>query len=316
VDLQLRLGDDEEADGGFDRKSASLRYMLYADQLLLITTLVRNLKEQGCDIRIGTAGRLSGLLSLRGMTDSRIRYASRIDFFKLLEMDSGLLENFTRRPGKDRFIELISYNKDNYFEVGKRIVQVVAAHTQVDKAVQHMLDFCLFEMMDNVLIHAAYPISAGGQGWCSAQYFPGLKRVRLMIADTGIGIHRALTKHPASRYKQLSASQALQACVQKGVTNGAGMGFGLYATRQFISLNQGELLIYSGEYYGTLKAGGAYQVKKGAYWQGTLVFLNIRTDVPVDYKCFMPGSQYLADDFDFIYGVDRDLKETPGAAVE
>jgi len=276
--------------------------MLYADQLLIIATAVRKLRDRGCLMRIETRGYLSEQFFQKEITDGRIRYAGRIDFFRLLELGPQFpgLENLTRRPGKDRFIELTRFDKDNYFEVGTRIIRIVATHARVDKAVQYMLDFCLFEIMDNVLTHAVYAEQVRAEGWCSAQYFPALKSVRLMIADTGIGIHRALTRHPDSKYRQLSASQALRQCVEKGVTNGKGQGFGLYATRQFAMHNKGELLIYSAEHYGILRQG-QYRVCKGAYWQGTLVFLNIRTDITVDYKSFMGENECLADDFNFIY---------------
>jgi len=299
VDLHLSLSAGQNKPDAAGQHPAALNDLLYADHLLLITTVITRLKAAGCVVQMNLKGLLAELGTTGAMPDGRVRYASRVDFFKLLGLD--LLENFSRRPGKDRFIEITHYNRDNYFDVGKKIIQVVAAHARVDRAVQQMLDFCLFEIMDNVLIHAAYPQTLGGQGWCSAQYFPAAQSIRLMIADTGIGIHRALTRHPNSKYQQLTAYQALSQCVQKGVTNGEGMGFGLYATLQFARQNQGEMLIYSGEYYGTLKEG-RYLVKKGAYWQGTLVFLNIRTNVPIDYKTFMSENQCLAEDFDFIHG--------------
>lgn len=186
--------------------------------------------------------------------------------------------------------------------VGRLISGVVIAHVQVDKAVQQMLDFCLFEIMDNVLVHAAFPAKFEGKGWCSAQHFPRSREIRLMICDTGIGIHSALTRPSGSGFKDLSERQALQKCVRRGVTNGEGQGFGLFATLEFIRQNRGELLIYSGGHYGTYKDDGlGYRVKKGAYWPGTVVYMRIRTDVPVDYSSIMPPDYPLASDYAFFH---------------
>ncbi|GAB3364982.1 hypothetical protein GCM10027566_35090 [Arachidicoccus ginsenosidivorans] len=279
--------------------------MLYSDELLLITTAVHQLKSSGASLCITTD--LSDLnrvmdkasaiwVKMSGM----LRYASRIDFFKLLDLQHLLPEKFTRRPGRDRFIEITHYNRSNYIEVGRRVVRVVGAHTLVDSAVQQMLDFCLFEILDNVLIHSAYPAALGGSGWCSAQHFPAAQEIRLIIADTGIGIHRALTGPEGSKFRALSEKQALYQCVKKGVTNGEGMGFGLYATREFVRLNQGELLIYSGSHFATLQ-NGRFKVKQGAYWPGTVVYLRIKTNISVDYNSFMPKDHPLAADFDYFY---------------
>ena len=269
--------------------------LLYADQLLLITAAVQQLREAGCllRIRMDTQG--------AGLNTGAVRYASRVDFFRLLQIQDQIPEKFVRRPGHDRFCEITAYNRDNYIEAGRRIVQIVIAHVQVAARVQVMLDFCLFELLDNVLIHSAYPEPFGGKGWCTAQYFPAAREIRLGIADTGIGIHRALTGPAGSKYRAFSAYQAIRHCVEKGVSNGEGLGFGLYATLEFIRRNGGELLIYSGACYATYKAG-RFTVKYGAYWQGTVVYLRIRTDAAADYSGFMPGNYPLAADYAYFHG--------------
>jgi len=286
---------DKEGDG-----------MLYSDELLLITTAVYHLRISGGDIRITTDLPNTDPLGdketeICSRVPGRLRYASRVDFFKLLQLQHLLPESFVRRPLKDRFIEITPYNRDNYIQVGRQVVRVVGAHAQVNTKVQQMLDFCLFEILDNVLIHSGYPEAFRGNGWCSAQYFPGAHEIRLMVADTGIGIHRALSGPGGSKYRALSEKQALCKCVEKGVTNGEGMGFGLYATKEFIRLNQGELLIYSGGHYALLQKG-RFRVKPGAYWPGTVVYLRIRTNLSVDYSSFMPEDYPLAEDFEYFYG--------------
>lgn len=76
------------------------------------------------------------------------------------------------------------------------------------------------------------------------------------------------------------------------------MGFGLFATSQFILKNSGKLLLYSGAHY--LKAeNGGYQIFNGSNWKGTVVSLKINTNIAVDYKSIMPVNHTLPDDYQF-----------------
>ena len=94
------------------------------------------------------------------------------------------------------------------------------------------------------------------------------------------------------------------------VTNGKGLGFGLFATSQFILKNYGELFLYSGNHYLTAKNGN-YEIKSGSYWKGTVVSLRINTNIPVDYKSIMPVNHTLPDDYQFFidkfFGQDNEL---------
>lgn len=112
--------------------------------------------------------------------------------------------------------------------------------------------------------------------------------------DTGIGIHKALTEYPESNYKELSEEEAVFRCIEKGVTNLKGAGFGLWATSQFIRENGGEMLIYSGNHFLNCH-DKTPQVQKKAFWNGTLTYLKINTDIPVDHKVIF-GEEYTRDD--------------------
>ena len=231
--------------------------------------------------------------------DDRIRYADRIDFFTQIGLSPFLPVYYSRHPGENRFTEITPYDRYNYIKVARRICLVVIRHIQVDQGVQQMLDFCLTEIMDNVLIHSAYPKTFAGQGWCTAQHFPLTGAIRLIVADSGIGIHRALTSPAYSKYKGLSEWEAICHAVRKGVTNGEGMGFGLYATLAFIRLNGGEMFIYSGCHYGSLE-NGVFKIKTGAYWHGTIVYLRIKTNRVADYKSILPPDYPLEEDFAYL----------------
>jgi hypothetical protein len=101
------------------------------------------------------------------------------------------------------------------------------------------LEYCLSEIMDNVLRHSKdqagffmYTLQRNGQ------------RIAASIADQGIGIKRSFAN---TAYRPLSASDAITLAMKKGVTSSAdGAGNGLWTTTEIITKNTGQLTITSG----------------------------------------------------------------------
>lgn len=151
----------------------------------------------------------------------------------------------------------------------------------VKDEVLSILEFCLWELIDNTLNHSVEGDSLGlGKGIVSVQFYPEKKIIRFLIADHGCGIYRALTKHPDSVYLYYTEAEALSNCVKKGVTNGTGAGFGLWAIAKFVELNKGYLSIHSGGKQ--LQVNQVAKVSDAFRWYGTYVLLEINTDKLVD----------------------------------
>lgn len=272
---------------------------LYADFLTVVVAVILHLKKQAIHYKIDLDC---------DFEDDKIKYAARINFFRLLGIHYN--ESFVRKSGSGRFVEITPYDENNFKVTNDNISRVVIANASVTLKVQQMLDYCLSEIMDNVLNHSSYPAVYKGKGLCCAQLFPATNEIRLIICDTGVGIHKALSSSPNSKYRSVSEEEALALCIQNGVTNGEGLGFGLFASSEFIKKNGGEMIIYSGNYYCVVKEGKA-TVSKGAFWQGTFVFMKINTDHSVDYKQIMPEGHTLPDDYQFLleqrFGIDDNL---------
>lgn len=271
--------------------------MLYSDFLVLVTTTVVHLRAKDILIKGGIHC---------DYEDAKSQYASRVNFFKLLDLEYE--ETFQRKPSIGKFTEILPYDKTNLNIVSENIRRVLITNLDVVREVQELLNYCLSEIMDNVVNHSALPIKYSGNGWCCSQLFKSSNEIRLIICDTGVGIHKALTEHPDSKFKTLSEEQSLELCTQKGVTNSEGMGFGLYATSEFIKENGGEMIIYSGNHYShTLE--GNLSVCKGNYWQGTFVYLRVNTNIPVDYKRIMPEGNTLPNDYQFYIDKDKEIND-------
>ncbi len=273
--------------------------LLYSDLLIILVSTVSFLKNQGF--------KFSGKVVFDPL-DQKIQYASRINFFSLLGLEYE--ETFNRKSGKGRFIEITPYNKNNISDVFNNIRKILISNIEVNIEVQQLLDYCMYEIMDNVLNHSAFPDFGNGDGWCSSQLFPSSDEIRILICDTGVGVHKSLTSHPNSKYKNLDERGAIEMCTEKGITNSEGMGFGLFATSEFIKHNKGEMLIYSGNHFSKI-INGTKIVNKGPYWQGTLVYLKINIKNPVDYHLIMPENHSLPDDYQYLlsqsFGFDEDL---------
>lgn len=152
-----------------------------------------------------------------------------------------------------------------------------------------VLSFCLGEILGNICIHSETP----NGGWAVCQHFPNQRKILLTICDTGIGIHKALTISPL--YSEWSEEEAISQCINEKVTNGKGKGYGLFATSNFARTNQGNLTIYSGNHF--LKVTNSNtSVHRMNFWQGTIVNLEINTNIAVDVNSVTPNySDYRTD---------------------
>ena len=245
---------------------------LLPDHLLLVASTVNNLRNS--DINI------SGVFSQFNPKLDCINYASRINFFRVIGFQYE--ESFTRHNPSGRFTEIKRFDNDNSIDVYNEVMRVLIAN-EINIDLLAVLHFCIWEVIDNTLNHSGEGFTLGaGHGFICAQFYPFKKEVRIMIADNGIGIHKALTTHPNSEYSSLTEREAVEQCIEKGVTNSTGKGFGLWATASMIQKNNGELIIHSGKH--KLVGPNLSAARKTSNWAGTYTFLKINTEVPVYEK--------------------------------
>lgn len=245
--------------------------LLYSDHLCIIVTLIDHLRLKGISVN----GNFQNLKK----ESAQSKYASRVDFFNLI--GAPFDEEFERKDASGKFTEILKFEEANALELQKRIMKILLTN-ELNEDMLRVLDYCLWEVIDNTLNHSDTSFEYGvGSGYLCCQFFPTSKEVRIIIADSGQGIHKALTSHPDSKFKDYSESEALENCIVRGVTNSNGMGFGLWATATLIRENGGTLLIHSGSH--SLKCEKEPIVSKVPKWQGTYTFLRVNTDVPVTY---------------------------------
>jgi len=244
---------------------------LYPDYLLLISCFIDNISSKGVNVT-------TKFLDFKH-DSNRTKYASRINFFKSIGFEYE--ENFNRRYSNGRFTEMSFFDKNNAIVIFNSIMSVLIRNS-VNENLLIGLDFCIWEIIDNTINHSESSFSYNGNGFVCAQFYPYRHEIRLIIADSGIGIHKSLTTHPNTKYPNLSEEEAVRNSIQRGITNSEGMGFGLWATAELIKKNNGRLIIHSGNYQLDTKSDDL--VKKAPYWEGTYTFITINTLNKIDYS--------------------------------
>lgn len=252
---------------------------IYPDYAILILSTLKYLETKGFLITGKVIYKESKIIT----------YLSRMNFFKYLKIK--IPEKF-RRLGSNTFVEIQNYNENNQLDVLKSIMTVIKKCSLINDNVFASLDYCLNEILDNVLNH-----SERNEGWVVAQYFGKLNSIRLIVCDTGIGIY-----HSLKRKYDYSETQAIQNCILEGVSNGDGQGHGLYATSSFVKLNKGWLSLISGNKQLDVSENKNI-IMDIPYWQGTCVYLRVNTNIDVDYK------QFTSSNYDYKKQLFEDLFE-------
>jgi anti-sigma regulatory factor (Ser/Thr protein kinase) len=246
---------------------------IYPDYALLFLCTVKSIEETGIIIK----GRIIYTNS------SLINYLSRMNFFKNLSVN--IPEKFKRLESIN-FVEIQNYTVENQLDVLKSIMRVIIANSSINKNVATSLDYCLNEVLDNVLNHSQVK-----NGWVVAQYFEKINQIRIIVGDIGIGIHNSLKD--TYSYNE---DQSIIHCIDNGVTNGLGQGHGLFATSTFAKLNKGFLSIISGNKKLDVNEN-SISLKDISYWQGTCIYLRLNTNIDVDYFRFTNNNYDLKDSF-------------------
>lgn len=202
-------------------------------------------------------------------------YVQRINFLK--EIGIKCEEEFCRHSSEGRFLEITRFTEDNNSDVVNSIMSILKSRVCVNSEVLKCLNYCLFEVVDNVRNHAESPID----GYVVVQTFLASGELIISIVDAGKGIRESLREK--EEYSTIDTPTALEVCIQKGITNGKGMGNGLFHTANFIRENGGELRIYSDEYRLKVNRKGSETIKS-FYWQGTLLCVKIKVNNEVSLK--------------------------------
>ena len=156
-------------------------------------------------------------------------------------------------------------------DVYQQVLRTLTSHFEIEVSVLQALSYCFYEILDNVHIHSGKPLGT------AMTHFDSKEEVlRILVADDGMGIRQSLAEN--EKYQNITEAEAVKMCLEDSVTDGKGMGFGLYATSRLIKNIGLQFILHSGNHKLIYKDGNTEIVENGL-WQGTIVYMEIRTSL-------------------------------------
>ena len=182
-----------------------------------------------------------------------------------------LLEKYFKGSQK---VSIDVFDAQTLNNVYKDVIIAMTSHFEIEVSVLQALSYCLYEMMDNVHIHSGKSLGTAITSFDSAE-----KTMSILIADDGMGIKASLSEN--EKYKDITEPKALQMCLEDKITDGKGLGFGLYTTSRLVDRIGKEFILHSGNHK-LVRKNGSESVIENGLWQGTLIYMVIGTGEEID----------------------------------
>lgn len=183
-----------------------------------------------------------------------------------------LLRRYFAENEQQPMIEV--FDHDTIYDTYRNIVQLLNSYPDIEVTVLQALSYCFYEILDNVLTHSERKC-----GTVVTQYLTKSNKIQVLVADDGIGIAASLRNNP--EYADITEENAVRYCINDGVTDGKGMGFGLYSTSRLIKNVGITLEIHSG-CNKLIYDGVNVNVVLTQEWQGTIIYFELHSDKDIN----------------------------------
>lgn len=166
------------------------------------------------------------------------------------------------------------FDEKNIYDVYQRVVCFLTKYIDIETTVLQAMSYCFYEILDNVLTHSGKDL-----GTVITYYDSQNHVLSFLVADDGIGIKASLTEN--MEYVHITESEALRLCIKDAITDGKGMGFGLYST-SLLARDAGlKFEVRSGEHTLCVQ-NGEESTLTSEFWQGTIVYLQLCTNKEIN----------------------------------
>jgi len=195
--------------------------------------------------------------------------------------------------------EIFTFDAESINVECNSLISGLLNNHEIELSVVQSFNYCLYEVLDNVLTH-----SEKKSGVLLSRYSKEKQQIQVLVADDGIGIHKSLTEN--ATYKHLTEAEALQHVILDKVTDGKGMGFGLYTTKNLITFAGGVLIIASGDHQLTYD-GHQSTVSEIERVEGTVVFMAVNANREINANDVVDNRTDCVADFNEAFLEDEDL---------
>ena len=212
---------------------------------------------------------------------------------------STLIKQYFASDSDDVAIDV--FDEKNIYDVYERVIETLSQHVNIETTLLQALNYCFYEILDNVLTHSGKEL-----GTVITQYSPQKHTLSMLVADDGQGIHKSLTEN--DKYATLTEPEALEMCIQDSVTDGKGMGFGLYSTSLLVRDAGLRFNIRSGDHTLQLQDGKT-TINASDTWHGTTIYLKLQTDKEINPSEVVANRTNVAEQYNETFLIDNELKE-------
>lgn len=183
-----------------------------------------------------------------------------------------LIKNYFAAADENLTIDV--FDEKNIYDVYQRVVDVLTKHIDIETTVLQAMSYCFYEILDNVLTHSGKELGTVITHYNSAEHV-----LSFLVGDDGIGVQASLSG--SETYTNISEPDALRMCIKDNITDGKGMGFGLYST-SLLARNAGLRFEVRSGNHAMVVQDGTEQIVESVFWQGTVVYLQLRTNKEID----------------------------------
>ena len=209
----------------------------------------------------------------------------------------GLLQKYFE--GLKPMIEV--FDDESIHRVYSDVVNLLKACPEIELSALQLLSYCLYEILDNVVTH-----SGKNCGTVISQYVHDERSIRILVVDDGMGIKASLEENKI--YKGISEEEAIQKCLQDKVTDGKGMGFGLYSTLCLIRNIGIKLELHSGCHV-LISDGVTENIVQTPEWKGTILYLEIHSNKEIEPNAVLDNRVDVEDEFNDSFLDTADIED-------
>ena len=193
------------------------------------------------------------------------------------------------------------FDEKNIYDVYQRVVGVLTQYIDIETTVLQAMSYCFYEILDNVLTHSGKEL-----GTVLTHYDSTNHVLSFLVADDGIGVQASLSEN--TEYAGISEPDALKICIKDAITDGKGMGFGLYST-SLLARDAGLIFeVRSGKYTMQVQ-DGVEETKDSDFWQGTIVYLQLHTNKEINPADVVANRANVAAQYNETFLNDNELTE-------
>lgn len=204
-------------------------------------------------------------------------------------------------PSGNDDITIDVFDEKNIYDVYQRVVGILTQYIEIETTVLQAMSYCFYEILDNVLTHSGKEMGTIITHYDSANHI-----LSFLVADDGIGVRASLSEN--NNYSDVTEPDALRMCIQDAITDGKGMGFGLYSTLLLVRDAGLQFVVRSGNHR-LLVQNGVESIAESDFWQGTVVYLQLHTNREINPAEVVANRTNVAAQYNDTFLNDNELEE-------